>query len=120
MKGMAKSGGGSLQHHQKWKTQLRVGDGDRSAHEHELLCMTLELGGCYDQLDLSALAGMELVLRRLQLFEESKAAGGAACEGKSSVCGIAGREPCGAFFGSPCRQQAAGGGQRYEGKAQTY
>ena len=40
-----------------------------------LLCMTLELSGCYDQLDLSALAGMELVVRRLQLIEESKAAG---------------------------------------------
>ena len=40
--------------------------------------MTLECSGCNDQLDLSALAGMELVVRRLQLIEESKAAGGAA------------------------------------------
>ena len=60
------------------KTHMRADDGDRSVHEHELLCMTLELSGCYDRLDLSALAGMELVSRRLQLIEESKAAGGAA------------------------------------------
>ena len=67
---------GPLQHHQRWKIQLRADDGDRSVHEHELLCMTLELSGCYDQLDLSVLAGIELVVRRLQLIEESKAAGG--------------------------------------------
>ena len=78
MKEIAKSGGGPLQHHQRWKTQLRADDGDRSVHEHELLCMTLELSGCHDHLDLSALAGMELVVRHLQLIEESKAAGGAA------------------------------------------
>ena len=34
-------------------------------HEHELLCMTLELSGCYDQLDLSAFAGIELEARQL-------------------------------------------------------
>ena len=78
VKEIAKSGGGPLQHHQRWKTHIRADDGDRSVHEHELLCMTLEISGCYDQLDLSALAGMELVSRRLQLIEESKAAGGAA------------------------------------------
>ena len=55
---------------------MRADDGDRSVHEHELLCMTLELSGCYDHLDLSALAGTELVVRRLQLIEESMAAGG--------------------------------------------
>ena len=78
VKEIAKSGEGPLQHHQRWKTHLRTDDGDRSVHEHELLCMTLEISGCYDQLDLSALAGMELVSRRLQLIEKSKAAGGAA------------------------------------------
>ena len=63
---IAKSGGGPLQHHQRWRTQLRADVGNRSVHEHELLCMTLELSGCYDQLDLSVLAGIELVVRRLQ------------------------------------------------------
>ena len=77
VKKIAKSGGEPLQH-QRWKTQLRVDDGDRSVHGHELLCTTLELSGCYDQLDLSALAGIELVGRRLQLIEESKSAGGSA------------------------------------------
>ena len=55
---MVKSGGGPLQHYQSWKTQLRADGGDRSVHEHELLCMALELNGCYDQLDLPVLAGM--------------------------------------------------------------
>ena len=63
VKEIAKSGGGPLQHHQRWKTQLRADDGDRSLQEHELLCMTLELSGCYDQLDLSALAGISNWLR---------------------------------------------------------
>ena len=76
VKEIVKSGGGSLHHHQRWKTQSRADDGDRSIHEHELLCMTLELSGCYDQLDLSALAGIELTVRSLQLIEESEAAGG--------------------------------------------
>ena len=46
VKEIAKSGGGPLQHHQIWKTHLREDDGDRSVHEHELLCMTLESSGC--------------------------------------------------------------------------
>ena len=41
VKEIAKSGGGPLQHHQRWKTQLRADDGDRFLHEHELLCMAL-------------------------------------------------------------------------------
>ena len=57
---------------------LRADDGDLSVHEHELLCLTLGISGCYDQLDLSALAGMERVSRRLQLIKESKTADGAA------------------------------------------
>ena len=50
VKETAKSGEGPLQHHQRLKTQLSAGGWDRPAHEHELLCMTLELSGCYDQL----------------------------------------------------------------------
>ena len=88
VKEIAKSGGGPLQHHQRWKTHLRADDGDRSVHEDELLCMALEISGYYDQLDLSVLDGMELVSRRLQLIEESKAAGGgAACEGAKFFVG---------------------------------
>ena len=40
--------------------------------------MTLELSGCYDQLDLSGIIGIEWAARRLQLIEEGKAAGGSA------------------------------------------
>ena len=45
---------------------------------HELLCLSLELRGFYNQLDLSCLAGAETFARRLQLTEELNAVGGAA------------------------------------------
>ena len=71
---MVKSGVGPLQDHQRWKARLRAEQGSRSVHEHELLCMALELNGCYDQLDLSAVDGVELVSRRFQFIEENKTA----------------------------------------------
>ena len=76
-KEMARGGGGPLQHHQRWKTNVRGDENDRSIHEHELICMAMELGGCYDQLDLGVCACFEVLGRRLQLIEESKAYGGA-------------------------------------------
>ena len=59
--------------------------------------------------------------RTMKCIEESKAAGGAEAYevAKFFVEVSQDRSPGGAFFGSPCRQQASGGGQRYEGKAQT-
>ena len=121
VKEIAKSGGSPLQHHQRWKTQFRADDGDRSVHEHELLCMTLELSGCNDQLDLSALAGIELVARHLQLIEESKAAGDSATyEGAKFFVDY---RRSGAMVAPELErhvaEQAPGGGQRYEGEAQT-
>ena len=66
----------------------KVDDGDRSAHEHECLCLVLELGGCYDQLDGGSLAALEVVARRPQLIEESKSSGGvAAYEGAKYFMG---------------------------------
>jgi len=75
---MGKVGGGPMQHHQRWRTSAKVDDSDRSVHEHEVLCLALELGGCYDQMELGSLAAFEVLARRLRLLEESKAAGGAA------------------------------------------
>ena len=46
--------------------------------DHELLYVTLELSGCYEQLELSAVAEMELMVKWVQLNEEGKVAGGAA------------------------------------------
>ena len=87
-KEIAKAGGGPLQHHQRWKAAVRGDEGDRSVHEHELLCLALELAGCYDQLDIGSLAAFEVLGRRLQLIEESKAAGGAtAYEGAKFFLG---------------------------------
>ena len=53
--------------------QLRAGGSVRPVHEHELLCMTLELRGSYDQLDLGALASMEVLSRSSRLAKERSA-----------------------------------------------
>ena len=87
-KEIAKSGGGPVQHHTRWRTAYRVEEADRACHEHEFLCTLLEVAGSYDQLDLGCLASMETVCRRLQLLEETKAGGGmAAFEGAKHFLG---------------------------------
>ena len=83
--------------------------------------MTLELSGCYDQLDLSALAGMNIGCETSQAYRREqggwRSGGLRVCE---VLCGVSqDGSSGGAFFGPPCRQQAAGRCQRYEGKAQT-
>ena len=113
MKEIAKSCGGPLQHHKRWKTQLRADDGDRSMHEHELLCMTLELSGCYDQLDLSALAGMELVVRRRRLVELRR------MRVRGSLWVIKERELWWHMNWADTSQTKPRGGQRDERKAKT-
>ena len=87
-KEIAKSGGGPVQHHTRWRTAYRVEEADRACHEHEFLCTLLEVAGSYDQLDLGCLASVETVCRRLQLLEETKAGGGmAAFEGAKHFLG---------------------------------
>ena len=86
---IARAGGGSLQHHQRWRVAAKVDDSDRSVHEHEVLCLALELAGSYDQMELGALSSFEVLARRIQLIEESKAAGGAsAYEGAKFFLGF--------------------------------
>jgi len=87
-KEFVKSGGGPLRQHQNWRKDIKAEDNDRSIHEHELLALAFELGGCYDQLDISALASFEVLARRMQLIEESKTAGGStAYEGAKHFMG---------------------------------
>jgi hypothetical protein len=87
-KEIAKSGGGPVQHHTRWRTAYRVEEADRACHEHEFLCTLLEVAGSYDQLDLGCLASVETVCRRLQLLEETKSGGGmAAFEGAKHFLG---------------------------------
>ena len=40
-------------------------------HEHFLLMLVLELFGCVDQLNLGALLGVEVLMRRAQLIESA-------------------------------------------------
>eukprot|EP00973_Karenia_brevis_P019634 2692592-Karenia_brevis.AAC.1 len=59
-------------------SSIRGDDLDRAVHEHEMLCSALKPAGSFIQLGLGALASFEIISRRLQLIEESKATGGAA------------------------------------------
>ena len=79
-KEIAKSGGGPVQHHTRWRTAYRVEEADRACHEHEFLCTLLEVAGSYDQLDLGCLAKVETVCRRLQLLEEPESFDGRECD----------------------------------------
>lgn len=88
-KEMAKSGGGPLRHHQNWRTLCKADESDRAVHEHESICLALEMGGSYDQLDCGSCACFEVLARRLQLIEESRLGGGAsAYEGAKFFLGF--------------------------------
>ena len=66
-----------------------MGDNDRSAHELEVLLNALELGGCVDQLNLSNLACMELLIRRVQLILDAHATpGSTSWEGAEHFLGL--------------------------------
>ena len=53
---------------------IGVPESDRVRHEHGLLCDVLQTAMTYDQLEVSALASMELFARRLQFIEEAYSA----------------------------------------------
>ena len=71
-KEMAKSGGGPLRHRQNWRTLCKADESDRAVHEHESICLALEMGGSYDQLDCGSCACFEVLARRLQLIEDAR------------------------------------------------
>ena len=56
-------------YHRWWRSVCRLSVADWGVAEHQQLCRYLQLGGSYDQLDLTNLAIIEAIARRLQLIE---------------------------------------------------
>ena len=56
--------------HQEWKNLGRLSDSESLVLEHEMICRALEVGLCYDQLQVSALAAFEIIARQLQIVED--------------------------------------------------
>jgi hypothetical protein len=56
--------------HTKWKGLARLQETDAGVNLHESSCRVLEIACCYDQLQVGALASMELICRQVQMVEE--------------------------------------------------
>ena len=65
------NGGTPRQRTQKFMTDAKVPEADRVKYEHTVLMEILEWSLVYDQLDVSALAGFEILARRVALLEEA-------------------------------------------------
>ena len=63
--------GGPLGHHREWTRASKVEANKPQIHEHFLLMLVLEMLGCVDQLNLGALLGVEILMRRAQLIESA-------------------------------------------------
>ena len=66
---ISKSGLAPLARHHQWATENKLSPDDKLRLQHEALSEVLEVFGQFDQLDLSNLAGAELVARQLQHTE---------------------------------------------------
>ena len=62
-------GGGPLDHHQWWKSVHGLRADSWGVVEHETALRSLEHAGCYDNVDVSNVAALEVVVRRVQLIE---------------------------------------------------
>ena len=104
------------QHRQRWKTHVRADDGDRSVqHDVGAQWMLRSAWSLRARWDENWLWDVASLSRRARPLAERR-----PTSVRSSLWSVAGLEiwwrPS---LGPPCRQQAAGRGQRYEGKAQT-
>ena len=61
----------AVTHHESWVRGAKIPDGDRSVHEHEMICRVMESMLTVDQLNIGALQSAELLARRLQLIEDA-------------------------------------------------
>ena len=59
--------GGPESYHKWWRTACRLGLADWGVAEHTQLTRFLQLAGTYDQVDLSSLAVIEAIARRIGL-----------------------------------------------------
>ncbi|CAK0835229.1 unnamed protein product [Prorocentrum cordatum] len=57
--------------HVKFNSDGGAAEGDRSVHEHEMICRVMESMLTVDQLNIGALQSAELLARRLQLIEDA-------------------------------------------------
>lgn len=62
---------GPVGHHREWVMSSGVDAKLPHVHEHFVLMMVLEFLGCYDQLNLTGLLGIEVLCRRAQLIESA-------------------------------------------------
>ena len=71
------------------KQETKMNEGERSAHELEVLLNAVELAGSVDQLNLANLSCMELIGRRIQLILDAHATPGVAVwEGAEHFLGL--------------------------------
>ena len=55
--------------HQEWVRESGIRSTDRAVHEHGVLSKALELGTCYDQLNMANIAMVEVLVKRRMLIE---------------------------------------------------
>ena len=67
---MLENGGSALGHHVQWRSNIRRGVDDITVSNHLEYSKVFETALCYDQLEISNLATLELVARQLQVCEE--------------------------------------------------
>ena len=71
--------------HSEWVRNSGIRATDRAVHEHGVLSKALELGACYDQVQLPNLAMAEVLVKRRMLIE-------AACKGRPEAPKFEGAE----------------------------
>lgn len=67
---MLDHGGSALGHHQAWRVACKLQPTDAPAMEHEAWSKVLQTLMTYDQVDVTNLAGAEMICRNLQRIEE--------------------------------------------------
>ena len=70
LKFMAEHGGTPNGWHQKWKSEMKLQSHDGGVEGHETACRLLEMGSCYDQLNLGNCAIGEGLMREVMCTEE--------------------------------------------------
>ena len=58
-----------MDHHQWWKSNHYLKPDDWGVTEHETGLRAIELAGCYDGMDITNVASLEVMMRRVQLVE---------------------------------------------------
>ena len=68
---MLEHGGNPQLHADWWARQARIPEGDRALHEVEVISKAIDCFATIDQLNLPALTGIEVLVRRLALHKEA-------------------------------------------------